>query len=105
MDRKAIKIIKQFIEKLRKDISIDKVLFFGSRIGSDYLKHSDIDLIIVSRDFLEIDFTKRISMMYDYWQSNYDVDFFCYTPKEFAKLSKMINIVSEALKKGIEIEV
>lgn len=41
--------------------------------------------------------------MYDYWDWDYDVDFFCYTPEEFEKLSKMIAIVREALNKGIVI--
>ena len=101
MDKKAIREIKFFARKLKKDFLINKVLFFGSRIGEDYFKHSDIDLIIVSEDFEGIDFTKRMSMMYNYWNFEYDVDFLCYAPKEFDKLSKMITIVREAVRNGI----
>lgn len=101
MDRKAIKIIKIFLKKLKKDFSVDRVIFFGSRVGEEYFKHSDIDLIVVSEDFEGIDFTKRMSLMYNYWDSDLDVDFLCYTPKEFEKISKMMTIVREAVKGGI----
>ena len=104
MDRKAVGIIKSFVKKLKKNFSIDKIIFFGSRAGDDYLNHSDIDLIIVSKDFNDIEFTKRISLMYDYWDSDYDIDFLCYTPEEFEKLSKMITVAREALEKGIVIQ-
>ena len=101
MDKEATKIIKIFLKKLRKKFSVEKIFLFGSRAGKDYLKHSDIDLIIISKDFEGINFVKRMSLMYDYWDFDYAVDFLCYTPEEFNKLSKMISIVREASKKGI----
>ena len=103
MDREAVKAIKEFLKNLKKDFKINRVIFFGSRTGQDYLEYSDIDLVIVSEDFEGIDFTKRMSLMYNYWKSNYDVDFLCYTLKEFEKLSKMITIVREAVNKGVVI--
>lgn len=103
MDRKAIKIIRLFLKKLKKDFNIDRVIFFGSRTKGDYLQHSDIDLVIVSKDFDRIDFTKRMSMMYDYWNFDYDVDFICYTPEEFQRLSQMITLAREAAEHGINI--
>jgi len=104
VDKKAIREIKLFIRRLKKDFLIEKILFFGSRTREDYFKNSDIDLMIVSEDFEGIDFTKRMSMMYDYWNFDYDADFLCYTPREFDKLSKMITIVREAVRKGILID-
>ena len=104
MDKKAVREIKSFVQKLKKDFEVEKILFFGSRTGEDYLKYSDVDLVIVSEDFESIDFTKRMSLMYLYWDSEYDVDFLCYTPIEFERLSKRITIVREAVRKGIEID-
>lgn len=104
MDKESIIKIRLFVKKLKKDFSVERVIFFGSRTGKEYLEHSDIDLIIVSKNFEGMDFSKRISKMYDYWNFEdfpYGIDFFCYTPEEFTKLSKMIGVVSEALKKGI----
>lgn len=103
MDRKAVASIKKFILKLKKDFSVKRVILFGSRAGEDYLKNSDIDLIIVSDDFKGMDMRERIVKMYDYWDSNYDVDFLCYTGEEFNRLSNTATIAREALKKGIVI--
>ena len=63
----------------------------------------DFDLIIVSPKFKKLDFFQRRAKIYDYWKFNYPVDFLCYTPEEFKKLSKKVSIVSEAIKEGIEI--
>ncbi len=41
--------------------------------------------------------------LYDYWKLPYPVDFICYTPREFAKLSRKVSIISESLKRGIAI--
>ena len=101
MDREAVRVINDFVKKIKKKFSINKVIFFGSRANDEYLKSSDIDLVIVSDDFEGIDFSKRISMIYNYWDFKYAVDFLCYTKKEFEKFSKMITIAREALRKGI----
>jgi len=101
MDRKAIKTIKKFTLKLKKDFQLERIIFFGSRTTKDYILNSDIDLLIVSPDFEGLDFGKRISLMYKYWDNNYDVDFLCYTPEEFQRFSKMISIAREASEKGI----
>jgi len=104
MDRKSIELIKQFVEKVKKDFLIERVIFFGSRAGKNYFEHSDIDLLIVSDDFKDLNFFERVSKMYDYWNVDLPVDFLCYTNKEFEKLSKMITIVKEAVRNGIVIE-
>ncbi len=105
MDQKSFIKIKAFGKRLKKDFSVDRIIFFGSRAKGDYFKHSDIDLIIVSKDFKGMDFSKRITKMYDYWEFKdlTSVDFFCYTPEEFSKLSCLISIASEAMRKGVVI--
>ncbi|MDI6806967.1 MAG: nucleotidyltransferase domain-containing protein [Candidatus Aenigmarchaeota archaeon] len=103
MDKKAIVELNKFKKEVKKKITIEKMIFFGSRIGKRYHEDSDIDLIIVSKEFRGINFFKRVSRMYDFWRLNYPVDFLCYTPREFNKLKKEVSIVSEALREGIEI--
>jgi len=98
-----IKGLKNFLEELNKDFEIDKVIFFGSRANGNSTKDSDIDLIIVSDDFKEMNFFERVSRMYDYWVLDYPVDFLCYTKEEFKNLKKRISIVKMALEEGIEI--
>lgn len=101
--KKPIKEIKNFINNASKDFNIIRVIFFGSRALGKSSKDSDIDLIIVSDDFEGLDFFQRGARMYNYWDSDYPVDFLCYTQDEYKKLSKMITIVREANKNGIVI--
>ncbi len=103
MDEKAIGEIKKFKKEMNKHIHADKVIFFGSRAGKKFRKDSDVDLIIVSEKFGGMNFFKRVAKMYDYWESNYPVDFICYTPEEFNKLKEEVSIVSEAVREGIEV--
>ncbi|HUW30845.1 MAG TPA: nucleotidyltransferase domain-containing protein [Planctomycetota bacterium] len=104
MDEKAAEVVRKFVKKIKSDLSVDRVIFFGSRTGGDFLAHSDIDLLIVSDDFENIDYDDRLKMMYDYWDSEYDVDFLCYTRKEFKKKSKMITTAREAVRTGISMK-
>ncbi|MBS3118771.1 nucleotidyltransferase domain-containing protein [Candidatus Woesearchaeota archaeon] len=82
---------------------IERMILFGSRADGTAKKDSDVDLIIVSPRFKLWDFFKRGAKMYDYWDVGYPADFLCYTPEEFNRLSKQITLVSEAIKKGIEL--
>ena len=98
-----IKGLKEFARKLSEDFDIGKIILFGSRAGEKFREDSDVDLIIVSEDFENMNFFERVKKMYDYWEMDYPVDFLCYTPKEFNKLKKQITIVKEALEEGIEV--
>jgi len=95
--------LKSFRQRVNKDIPIERMILFGSRAEGTANRESDVDLIIVSSRFKRWDFFKRGAKMYDYWDVGYPVDFLCYTPEEFNKLSKQITLVSEAIKKGIEL--
>jgi len=105
MDKKRdlVKKLKKFKRNLSNEISVEKMIFFGSRASNRSHKNSDIDLIIVSNRFRKLKFRERSLGFYKYWDLNYPVDFLCYTPEEFKKMSKMITIVREAVKKGIEL--
>ena len=104
MGKKTDKIINNFVRKVRKKYKVEKTIFFCSRARGDYLKNSDYDIILVSPDFEGIFFSKRIALMYDFWD-NYplEIEPLCYTPKEFEQKKKEIGIVSEAVKEGIMI--
>jgi len=95
--------LKNFKQRVSKDMPIERMILFGSRADGTAKKDSDVDLIIVSPRFKLWDFFKRGAKMYDYWDVGYPADFLCYTPEEFNRLSKQITLVSEAIKKGIEL--
>lgn len=105
MDKKQalIRELKKFKKIAEKEIPLDKLIFFGSRVSGKPHKYSDIDLVLVSKNFKNLRFRKRATKMYDYWDLNYPVDFLCYTPEEFNRLRRQITIVKEAVENGIEI--
>ena len=92
--RKSIKErLRMFRNNVSKEIPIKNMILFGSRAKGKVGRDTDIDLIIVSQKFKELDFFQRGAKMYDYWDLRYPVDFLCYTPEEFNKLKKQITIV------------
>lgn len=76
---------------------------FGSRAKGKTSRWSDFDLIVVSKKFKGKESFERAVGFHKFWTIDYPVDFLCYTPEEFNKLKKQINIVREAVKEGIEI--
>lgn len=98
-----IKGLQKFRRAVDKDFSMRKLILFGSRAKGRAKLYSDVDLVLVSPKFRNLDFVERGAKMYDYWNLNYPVDFLCYTPHEFKKLSKGATLVREAVDNGIEI--
>ncbi len=103
MDKKTITDLTQFKKRVSKNYPIDKLILFGSQASGKAGPNSDIDLLIVSPKFKNLDFLERGVKMYSYWNLKKPVDFLCYSPTEFVKLSKRMTLVSEAVKEGIEI--
>ncbi len=109
MDKTKIrKNIIRIIKELKKKNKLDRVILFGSFARGDFGKHSDVDIIAISKKFKGIKKLRRSPELYYDIHNNlklkYDVDIDCYTPEEFNKLKKQITIVREAVREGIEIK-
>lgn len=109
MDRKRlIERIKIFRNRIKDKYNLSKIILFGSRANGKPKKDSDVDLIVVSKDFEGKKSFRRAPDLYLEWHLKLDmelpVDFLCYTPSEFDKLKKQVSIVSHAIKEGIEIK-
>ncbi|MCK5149826.1 nucleotidyltransferase domain-containing protein [Candidatus Pacearchaeota archaeon] len=100
---KIIKLLKEFKRKVNEKIRIDEMILFGSRAKGEEGKNSDVDLIIVSKDFEGKKYFKRAPLFYFMWDSPYDVDILCLTLKELNEKKKQAGIVQEAIREGIEI--
>jgi hypothetical protein len=96
--------IKEFLGKVHDKFHPEAVLLFGSRARGDFLKESDYDFIVVSKKFRDIHFLRRIELLLELWDYDWDVDILPYTPEEFETKRKEIGIVSEAVKQGILLE-
>ena len=101
-ERKAVnEFVSLLIQKMSRQIN--ELVLFGSRARGKAHKDSDIDLIIVSKDFRGKKFRYRAIGFYDHWNLDLPVEFLCYTPEEFNKLKRQITIVKEAVEAGVEI--
>lgn len=100
--KRDLEIVKKFKKEIVKKISINKVLFFGSRANGKPKKESDFDLIVVGKNFKEMDNSEKAKLYFS-WQVDYPVDFLCYTPEQFEKLKDKLIILKEAVRTGIEI--
>lgn len=98
--------VRRFLRRLRQSpYHIERAIIFGSRARGDHLEESDLDLILVSRDFKGVFFTDRSSQVHRYWDGDLGLEVLCYTPEEFEKKRRMIGLVQDAIREGIEIPV
>jgi hypothetical protein len=95
--------VKEFVKELSKEIEIQEAILFGSRARGDELVDSDLDLIIVSKDFKDVFFTDRPKIAYKHWKHNIALEILCLTPEEFKERKSKITIIREAVKEGIKL--
>ncbi|MCX8175775.1 MAG: nucleotidyltransferase domain-containing protein [Candidatus Bathyarchaeota archaeon] len=94
---------EEIAEIIKKHYPDALILLFGSRAREEHLVDSDIDLIVVSSRFKNVEFIERpvsiLRILYNEGVKK-SLDILCYTPEEFRKKSQEIGIVREALKTG-----
>jgi len=101
---KNLEIVKKYKKRTEKLVSLQKMIFFGSRAKGTFHEDSDFDLILVSKDFEEQPFYKRPVPLYLTWKEDYPLELICYTPEELKKkLQNPFSIATEALKTGISV--
>lgn len=103
IDPKIIKALRKFKEASAKKYHVLDIIFFGSRATGTYRKDSDIDLLVVVKEYDKGLYEKLITEWHDRQNIHYPVDFIQCSKKRFDEMSKGINIVSQALKEGMVI--
>ena len=91
------------MESVKEKFEPEHIILFGSRAKNDYLKHSDYDVIVVSNIFEGVHFLDRLTMLFELWDYDFDLDILAYTPEEFEEKRHEIGIVNQAVKEGIEL--
>jgi len=95
----ASEIIKRLFKK--KKLKLNKLVLFGSYALKKNTRNSDIDLIIVSRDFREKSYNQRVKIMKGLNRSlvntlNKPVDIIYYSDEEWRKGNSLIISESKA---------
>lgn len=93
------KVIRKYLMSL--PFKIEFAILFGSTVRGNRLRESDIDLVIVSEDFKNLDFVKRLSLLRKQWSHDrIELEVFALTRKEFNILKNKSIVISEANEYG-----
>jgi len=101
-NKEAVRLIKDLKKRVGKTYKIDKAILFGSRARGDHLLDSDIDLVLISKDFPD-NFHKRTRDVAVQWDSTIQLEPLCYTPEEFKEMKERNGIARQAAVEGIVI--
>jgi len=99
MRREAEEAVKKLLEALSRVISIEEAFIFGSSVKGDWLKESDVDLIVVSRDFEGMPFTRRLDFVEEIqWKQRIKphIEVFPYTPRELREKMEASAVIRDA---------
>lgn len=88
----------EFVNDISREIRVEEVYVVGSRARGDYLDISDIDLVIISRDFEGLNYMQRIDRLSKF--SRAKVEFFPLTPSEWENPSSLylVEMKKEAIR-------
>jgi hypothetical protein len=103
MDRQTSVTARDFAKTLKKHMNVNKLILFGSRARGDNFVTSDYDFVVVSEAFSGRPFTRRASLLYDFWNSRCDLEVLCYTPQEWDRLKDSRGILLNAQNDGIRL--
>jgi predicted nucleotidyltransferase len=78
--------LARYVDVLRQDKLLDRVIVFGSLVSGDVRAGSDIDLVVVTRT--DLPFWKRLRDVRRRLQPRVGTDLLVYTPDEFAGLCR-----------------
>jgi len=102
----VMEVVKKFLKEVSKRFKIEKAYVFGSYVKGTWLKGSDIDLVIVSPDFGDIPFLKRLDVLNEIqWRMRIRpfIEVIPLTPSEFKERIRSSAVLMDASKYWIEV--
>jgi hypothetical protein len=98
--QQVAEVIKKFKETLTKQgINIDKIILFGSHAKGTAGKYSDIDLVVISKDFAALGFKQRCEVLGRAIAEIMEpIEPLAYTPEEFESIplnSVLNNVIND----------
>jgi len=98
--------VSKALERLRaaRDrLMIEEAYLVGSYARGDWLKDSDLDLIIVSPSFKNHDLGARYRIVKETLGHGVSLEALCYTPEEFQHAKKRSMIVQDMLEYAVKV--
>ncbi len=100
--------IEQFKKKalplIYNEFTPIRVLIFGSRVTGNAKEESDIDVIMVSDYFKNIEFIRRMPLVLKTLRFPKHIDILCYSVMEFEKIKESSIVILDALEHGEEVK-
>jgi predicted nucleotidyltransferase len=93
MDKRAVlEIISAFIKAIESEgIKIDKLILFGSYATGEFREDSDIDIVVISRDFNNKSYWERIDILSNVIYQIYEpIEATAFTPEEWESEDSLI---------------
>jgi predicted nucleotidyltransferase len=86
-----LKEVRRFIDRVKKEIDIEKVILFGSFAEERQSEWSDIDLAIISDDFKKMNHFERMVYLgkLAWWADTVSVEALGYTLDEYKNATKL----------------
>lgn len=98
--KKAFISLKEFMDKLSKVISVEDVILYGSLLTNQFKEDSDIDVVVLSSQFKNLEPDERLRLLYrNAVGSSYNLHMYGLTREELEKASKY-SILFEIKKRG-----
>ncbi len=93
MDKKdVLKKITQFKDVLKKKgIEVEKIVLYGSWANGTHNEWSDVDLVVISRDFEDKDYWTRIEILSEaIYEVFKPIEAVAFTPQEWQRKESLI---------------
>lgn len=103
MDPKASKLLKPFVQRVKRRFPKARVYLFGSRARKDYRKDSDYDILIISPEFKKIPFAKRLTEIYLLQEEPLPIEVVCLSPQEYEERSSRLTMLNEVKDQALEL--
>jgi len=104
ISKREKKELVKLLKKLKDELKVEEVHIFGSRVYGTPLKESDIDILIISEEFKNKSFIENMIRVNKMLDGNLDIEIFPYTREDIIKYKGKKVVITEALEKGLKIE-
>lgn len=104
--RNIVEVVKSFLREVSKKYKVEEAYLFGSYVKGTWLKTSDVDLVVVSRDFESVPFLERLDELnYIQWKMGIKpfIEVIPLTPSELEEKLKYSTVLRDASKYWVKV--
>ncbi|MEM4566856.1 MAG: nucleotidyltransferase domain-containing protein [Sulfolobales archaeon] len=107
MPGNIVEAVKRLLEELSKEgVAVERAYLFGSYVKGSWIKTSDIDLVVVSRNFEGMSFTERLDLINRLqWRAGITpfIEAIPLTPRELEERIQQSVVLRDASKYWVEV--